>query len=266
MDTPLIISLDNEASWPSELLALLEQKFPALQAYENNRRQIDQQTEKDLVLRFNPPSNPYHSIRDEVLTALWPHSLIGYHCTRLHQDEILSVREGGLQPLSLELLQSRIKRRVEASDISSDTAERLLIDHQAQESNRSGMIWLIFSCELLHSELGVGRFFRSWGGEALYNSHEDDEKTGLILRSLGVPCIVEAAVPISEIRTSFPIEEKFLQVYLHHRSVNTGHDSEMEGYITMNLLPSHISRIIQVHEPEFVQLTSCDTWREQPDA
>src|SRR5206468_12583890 len=43
--------------------------------------------------------------------------------------------------------------------------------------------------------------FRSnWGGEALYNSHDNDLETDPVLKIIGVPCLVEAVVPIASLR------------------------------------------------------------------
>ncbi len=51
---------------------------------------------------------------------------------------------------------------------------------------------------VLRSEGAVGRLFRSWGGEALYNSHEDDLETGPLLRRIGTPCIWIVVLPIGQ--------------------------------------------------------------------
>src|ERR1700676_2031123 len=46
---------------------------------------------------------------------------------------------------------------------------------------------------------GVGRFFRYWGGEALYNSHQDHAVRGPLLESIGTPCVIQADIPISNL-------------------------------------------------------------------
>jgi hypothetical protein len=48
--------------------------------------------------------------------------------------------------------------------------------NQAGDLNRAGKIWFCFFPPHHAGQRGIERFFRYWGGEALYNSHQDQPR------------------------------------------------------------------------------------------
>ena len=89
--------------------------------------------EKMCFSGFHRPHNRFRRPRDAVLEKtnelLADNDLLGFHCTRLHPDEIASIKRDGLQPLSSAKLQSRIQQRIKARDIPAALGERLLVEH-----------------------------------------------------------------------------------------------------------------------------------------
>lgn len=264
----MTISLDDEATWPPEVSQLLEAHLSVLQAYEQDRRRINAQLERDVTLRYSTPSNPHALLRDQVIArcdaALADHTLVGLHCTRLHDDEIAAVQRDGLWPLSSEGLVGRVQARVAAGDIPDYLGIRLFGAHQAGDRHRTGLIWFIFTHATLRDEHAVCRFFQSWGGEALYNSHEHDDETGPLLRGIGVPCIVEAAVPADRLHLFGSVGEALLAIYLGRRRIPTARIDGVEGYIQGQLEAAHIRRVVRASDPAFQQLTQHHQWRWQP--
>ena len=114
-------------------------------------------------------------------------------------------------------------------------------------SNRSGLAWFCFTRALLRDESGIERLFRSWGGEALYNSHEDDKKTGPTLAALGKPCIVIA-------------RQRLVNAWCAIRGIETGDGADFEGCVRADIPGGDIVRIPTLDDPEFRSLTAHDTW------
>ncbi len=256
--------LDDEETWPPELRLLFDAELEALSGYESERERVDNLCRDDVVLRTYPPENPYSRDRERVLDAvnamLAQASLVGWHCTRLHETEITSIERDGLRPLDSALLRRRIQACVQAGDLAAEVAKRLHSEHQADDDNRKGLLWFIFTRDTLRDEHGVYRLFRSWGGEALYNSHEDDPATSAALRGIGIPCLVEAFVPVAEIKTFGAIGQRFLNIYLDRRGISTGNCSQMEGHVRVMIPGSAVRRVIRRADVDFEQLTGCATW------
>ena len=122
------IAFDDEATWPGNLLRLLDGRFTDLKAYEKENRRIDRLAEKDVLLRINRPENRYQA------------NIVGFHCTRLHAEEIEHILNQGMLPSSEAWLVERIAQRGKAGDLPPHLLLRLLAEHQAADSNRSGMI------------------------------------------------------------------------------------------------------------------------------
>ena len=121
------------------------------------------------------------------------------------------------------------------------------------------MLWFCFFEPKIAGEDGIERFFRSWGGEALYNSHERDPETGPVLKRIGTPCIVEAEVPISSLSKSW-LTEKMARIFLKKRGLITRECCDFESYADTEIPPETIRKVIKFPEPEFLRLTDCENW------
>jgi hypothetical protein len=108
-------------------------------------------------------------------------------------------------------------------------------------------------------ESGIESLLRNWGGEALYNSHDNDPETGPLLRSIGVPCIVEAVVPVASLsltRLALKIADRFLV----SRGFALKEHLEYEDRAVDALPQERIRRIIRFPDLDFIALTKCDVW------
>ena len=132
----------------------------------------------------------------DVVKHLRPYSILGWHCTRLTDSEIEKMLTSGIQMPDAVTLHRRIDECVSAKQLPLDIATMLKAKNQAHDAYRAGIFWFCFFPPKLAGEAGISRFFRHWGGEALYNYHEDDPITSKALSAFGTPCIVEADVPI----------------------------------------------------------------------
>lgn len=101
----------------------------------------------------------------------------------------------------------------------------------------AGMVWLCFFHPRLAGESGIERFFRHWGGEVLYNSHERDSITLPAIRIIGTPCVVEANIPIASLGKHAGLSFKIVRRFLKSR-----------GFRTRELV---IRRIVCFPEPDF---------------
>jgi hypothetical protein len=263
-----VLDLDDESTWPGDLLSFLGERFDVLRAYEQHERGvIDRRNGGDRTMSYAPPRNPYEAARDAALletnALLKGLKLVGYHCTRLHHDEIESICRDGLRPLSAELARDRVRRRVGAGDFSVEVAERVLAKGRTEERDgerRVGMLWFLFTAGSLREEGGLELFFRLWGGEALYFPHHEDPQIGPILRRLGTACIVRAAVPVEAIQTGCSVGERIVRCSLHRRGVRMGECPGWEGWIAESVPGEGIQRVIRRSDADFERLTGCATW------
>ncbi len=244
-----IINLENPSVWPGDLVAYLEEHIDLFLGWERQGR--------DAAVSAQDFGRAIYGLGN-VLKA---YALIGWHCTCLTEEEIAAIIAQGMTPPDAQFLGARIAALHQAGVIARDDAAKLRAKNQAHESNRAGRIWFCFFPPHIAGERGIGRFFRSWGGEALYNSHEGDPQTGPILAGIGIPCLVEAEVPIaslpSVVRLASNIYSRFLVSRGHHSSKPMDHQDRA----TRPLPRERIRRIIRFPELDFIRLTKCDEWR-----
>jgi hypothetical protein len=246
----VIIDLERPDTWPEPLASYLATHHDALLGWERGDR----------------PDGPdisatrYDQIVYGLRAVLQAYSIVGLHCTKLTEEEIQHILVNGMQLPDGKMLAQRINRLVESGHVTAAIADKLLAKNQADEQYRAGMVWFCFFRAGIAGESGIGSFFRFWGGEALYNSHDGQPETGDALERIGIPCLVEAEVPIASLEPHSFLDTKIIRRYLIHRGFETGEPVDHEDRIKKALPAACIRRIIRHSDPEFVALTGCDEW------
>lgn len=260
------IDSDNETTWPVDLTEGLASREAELRAFDLERRRIDKAAQQDVMLRINPPLNPHQQAWNDILdlasrTTSASH-ILGFHATRLTNVEAADVTDNGMRTLSTTLLDRRVAQLLDTGALTSNDATALRGNNQISESNRSGMIWFVFTRASLRNQSGIERLFRSWGGEALYNSHEDDDRMGPILRGIGSPRIIVASVPVAGLQCFMDVGQRLVNIWCAKRAIRTGHGAEFEGYVRSDVPKQSILRVIDRMDPEFLALTGHTVWDE----
>jgi hypothetical protein len=241
-----IIHIDKPADWPDDLTGYLERNYEFYLGW---------QTERTTVFGWQIDQFVYG-----LQNVLRPYSMVGWHCSRLTDEEISVIERTGMQMPDQAMLFKRVDAAVVAGRLDERLGTLLKARNQAHEEYRAGRLYFCFFPPKVAGEGGISRFFRYWGGEALYNSHEDDSITGCAIAKIGTPCIVEATVPIASIRAHSFLSDKFARSYAVSQGHQTTEPIEHEDAIVHPLPAANIKRVILFPAPEFVELTACDRW------
>jgi hypothetical protein len=265
--------IDDESTWPPEVLRFLDSNATTLdflygaqaKARDDERRNSadgllgDLTREQQIAIwRVDEAMRQF----DRLLRASCTLTS-GYHCTRLTDAEISSIERTGMQPSNGQILAARIAALVQAGSIPDEIAAALLQTNQANDANRAGKIWFCFFPPSQLAQRGIERFFRRWGGEALYNSHEDNPVSGQALREIGTPCVVEADVPMDSLAKHYVPTSKMIKRYFFNRGWTNLEIERHEGCAVTDIRPTLIRRVHRFPEAEFVRQTQCDSWDPQ---
>jgi hypothetical protein len=251
------MELNDESTWPNDVIEYLERHKDLFWAWEQPK---EDHTRHVNFAKARIAASNYDRAVERLRSVLNPYTLHGYHCTRLTEDEIAQILAHGMQLPDRNVLCGRIECLRNTGLIDKTLAERLKAENQAQESNRAKMIWFCFFPPYVAGQGGIERFFRSWGGEALYNHHEDDEVTGPALWTIGTPCLIEADVPISILPPYTYLEVHLYRQFLVNRGFKTGEPVEHEDRAIEPIPAQNIRRIIRFPEADFLALTRCTEW------
>jgi hypothetical protein len=154
---------------------------------------------------------------------------------------------------------NRIEGMKNNSLISEQVAGELKRTNQAAADCRSDMIWFCFFKPYLESQCGIGGFFEYWGGESLYGCHEHTE-IGENLKQVGIPCIVKASVPMSQLSDNYLPENEMFRVFLKDRGHKISEPIEHEGFSKKDISSENIIDIIQYPSDLFIVLSGCNKW------
>ena len=163
-----LLDLDSPTSWPAELHTYLDEHYDLFLAWETKLGKFSGKAFDKAI----------YGLRD----ILQAYEILGWHCTRLTDAEVDEILRDGMELPNAEMLTRRIDALLKTNVIEPDVARRLKSENHAGEERRAGMVWFCFSPPGNVDEDGIGRFFRHWGGEALYVCHEDDPVTSTVLR------------------------------------------------------------------------------------
>lgn len=245
-----LLQLDNPASWPYDLNNYLARKFSVFLDWEQD----------------NPSKNAHEY--DTAINGLWEvissYSITGWHCTRLTEGEIEAIRQDGMGLPSFEVLKRRVNTLERDGLLTSQVKNRLLLENQADETNRAGLIWFCFFPPRRAGKNGISRFFRHWGGEALYNSHEDNSEIGDTLKAIGNPCIIEADVPIKMLPEAGGLTLNIVRRYFVSHGFETVEPVDHKDRSKYPLPAENVRRVLRYPDPEFIELTGCDSWGQKP--
>lgn len=241
------IIISNTSTWPAEVHDFLKGNLKKFEGWECS-------------CHTQANSSEYDSLVQEFREILRSYSLIGYHCTKLTRDEIESIRINGMSLQNADSLNARIDRLLHNKLVSHEVAQFLKDTNQANEGGRMAMLWFCFFEPFFAGEDGIGRFFRSWGGEALYNSHERNSITGAALRGIGTPCIIKANIPISSMKDSKFPDGAMVRVLLSKLDHCIRIPIKHVGYSTQNIAPHNIIDIIEYPSETFAELTKHKGW------
>lgn len=248
--THVLLPLDQPEAWPDPLASLLSGLHGLFLDWQIAPGKVNVKDYDRAILA--------------VADAVRPYSITGWHCTRITDVEIAQIVRSGMQLPDGAMLRRRIDALVASGQLPADVGDRLAAHNQADESNRAGRLWFCFFPPRQAGEHGIGRFFRHWGGEALYNSHEGDPVTSPILRAIGTPCLIEADVPVASLAPGAGLAMKLVRIYLICRGYKTDEPVEHEDRGVQPIAADCVRRVIRYPDRDFIELTGCATWRRPP--
>ncbi len=173
---PPVVHLDGQRTWPAAVREFAE----------HWAGELGGSSECAGDLRF-----PERALAE--FTALIRSSPVrAYHCTRLLDEEAADIRSGGLRPLTVDLVEARIRAACAGGWLTLDEGEALLSGNavDCDRGQRFGQVCAVAGRSLLDEDPGaVEMLLSTWGGEVIYRAHERTA-LGARLRSMGTPAIV----------------------------------------------------------------------------
>jgi len=247
--------LNRINTWPAVIVDFLDQNQIFLIDY-HSQKQCSEAESRSLAFRLDQVVSELKAI-----LSTSDFTATGYHSTRLTLEEADQIKQHGMDLPNGNLLKQRIRTLVSKGRISETIGKALQTENQADDKNRAGMIWFCFYLPHSAGESGIGRLFMSWGGEALYNSHENNPVTGKVLKQIGIPCVIQAKIPIAGLDT-LSLAFNMIGTYLKGKS-NYREPTRHDNYSLMPIKAENITKIIKFPSYEFNRLTRHTTWRTQ---
>ena len=208
------------------------------------------------------PSNPYQgkrsSILEDINNLIQDSLVIGYHCTRLLKHEIDDIEKNGLALPSEIFLRKRLQTAVKFGYFTQEEMQQLIKRNAYLEmSSKENLLYFVCGYSALKDGEGIHKFLRCWGGEAIFNPHENQTALFSKLCQIGVPCIIKVKL---EQKSGINLAERLESTYLHNRNKTKILDAAYDDYIRIPLPREQILEIIPFDNPDFIKLTDHHEW------
>lgn len=214
----MILDTWNVDTFDDELMARLHAHRVLIGNYFTTERQQFLEREAAsgwLPAADNPFTRGYLDLLDDMGEELSRRTIRAWHFARLTDDEVAVIQTEGIWPGTLDTLRRRLDMRVKAGTFTAPDADSLYAaspcHHPEQQSGRLGKFWMS-SVPIAPDDDGVEPVLGQWGGEATYFWLEDERLTKL-LATIGMPRILELAVPMAKTGHSFRAAKDVVAAY-----------------------------------------------------
>jgi hypothetical protein len=231
-----VILLEDPCTWPPEVADWAER-------YAELTR--DQPEGSTMWIRVDEDEDRFRAL-------LRGEALLVYHCTRLLDHEAGWVRTEGLRPLTLALVERRIRAAFAADCITRAEQEELLASNVFAidaEDNRENQICFVAGRESFDDGYsGWESLLGTWGGEAIYATVEHLEPR---LRELGTPTIVAAAIDLSMSWRTAPVFPSLARLFISRAAAHAPIWADV--FYPFAVPPENIIGLWQPGDPEYEQ-------------
>jgi hypothetical protein len=187
--------------------------------------------------------------------------VIGYHCTRLLKHEIEDINKNGLALPSTTFLSKKLQAAGEFGYFNQEEIQQLIAHNSYLEMpGRENLLYFVCGYSALKDGGGIYKFFRCWGGEAIFNSYQNQLPLFLKLCLIGIPCIIKAKF---KQKSGVNLAESLESTFLYNRNMIECLEAGYEVVLSTPLLREHIIKIIHSDDPNFKKLTAYHEWEDR---
>ena len=124
------VEIEDIDSWPPGFREAVMQSMSLVISYHEECSRIGKYREGgDVLLQIHPPENrykqDYRTLVERLEALLLPHRIVSYHCTRLTQEEIVDIKQEGLQVLTTNLVNKRLEQCLSHGYLNQVEYERI---------------------------------------------------------------------------------------------------------------------------------------------
>ncbi len=207
--------LNDKSTWHQDLLDLIEsnksliRNYNYVNTYNFNLREAAKKctpVNYENLHRTNPYSYDLDYIKECVKYELQKLTIIGYHATRLTNEEIIEIKKNGLITSSKLNCYKRADNLLLNGYITKNECNFIkshCILNLPYEANRLGQIWFsLGNCDISTKNTSLNNLYKDYGGETIRNGIEN---TPLLekLNEISKPCSVISYVKLNTVSRYF---------------------------------------------------------------
>lgn len=243
------------STFDQALIAFLDQHAQLIFSYLARDREIflahDLGRSRTILRPENPYASAFLAVKEAAQPLMEQRTIRAYHYTRLTNDEVASLRAGGIELSTPESLRRRFDRLVAAGEIAPEIANALLEKSPFQSDQREARkdkFWMT-SHPFTIDDGGVEPLLKHWGGEAASMWVREPELLGTLAK-LGRARVLEMAVPLNATRHGYLAGEAVIATFARARGA-TPSKHAFDLYVRHRLPPENILAVHSAGDDAF---------------
>lgn len=203
--------INDKNTWSKDLLGLIEntkslvRKYKYVETYNFNLRETAKECTPIIYKNMHRENNYYDDfeyLKECLKFELQKLTIIGYHATRLTNEEISKIKKGGLMTSSKKNCYMRADNLQLDGYITNEECTYIkshCILNFPFEYDRLGQIWFLSgNCDISTKHLGLNNLYKNYGGETIRNGIEGTQLLEK-LNAISKPCNVILYVKLNTV-------------------------------------------------------------------
>ncbi len=252
------IIIDELETWPIEVTKLLESNRELIANYFEYDNMLDrnklEKKNKNYFLMYNIFEDDLKCLISSMRNILCKKNFIGFHCSRLFEEEIEEIVKNGLLPLNNKMCNKKIGYLRAKDKIKQVNLCKLIDESQLHEPIRSNKIYTFHALKSLRKDDNLLNFMKIWGGEAFYIEHENKPEFIELFSNLGMGVILVTKHAYIDF-LKFDIERKMLNYFYNDFDDELVFDGD-------NVHINKVSVVFKISETDeiFKQCINYESW------
>ncbi|MFB4202650.1 hypothetical protein KBTX_01650 [wastewater metagenome] len=228
----MLLRIDSNEAWPKSIIERIDAHQGLLRSAKYMENLIE--------------SQPFRAIAEDLEGFIRENRILAYHCTK--EAETGFFLRNGLRILNRTQHQAEFLNRYgylfSPAELQHMHQEWETYFAGAQDNGRNGSLWFCLAPNQVVSD-GTERLFRCFGGEAIYMPLTHHAAITSKLEAIGSPVVVEVSIDPNQLHTFCELTFALKALSILHRKRNSdAYFHSQEGYLTCNVSPHEIVRVI----------------------
>ena len=200
--TDKTIIVDKPKTYPKFVFDTIKENETLIKSYYEEQKIIDIRNKKENYYPTINPNKYLHKLNNvcEDLAAelvYQEYSVIGFHCTRLVEEEMQDIKNNGFKLFDKEKHCQKLNI-LSKYGFTEEEINQLKKFSYVENGHRKNKIYVSFSTSTINFDYGLNNFLNVWGGEITFWNSDIPKEILEKLKKVGYLCLIITKIQLTQ--------------------------------------------------------------------